>query len=58
MTGANQFDILRNSNSLTISLSSTMENIDRVHPGVRVMETSAKSGAGIEEWVDWVRVKA
>ncbi len=29
-------------------------NIQSVHPGVRVIATSARTGAGMEEWIGWL----
>lgn len=33
-------------------------NIQTVRPGMRVFETSAKSGAGFEEWLDFLKAAA
>ena len=32
-------------------------NIESVRPGMRVLETSAKTGAGIDEWLDYLAEK-
>jgi hydrogenase nickel incorporation protein HypB len=29
-------------------------NIEAVRPGMRVIETSAKTGAGMDEWMQWL----
>jgi len=34
-----------------------LENIQTVRPGMKVIETSAKTGAGIDEWIDYLRNK-
>lgn len=34
--------------------SACRKNIEAVHPGVRIVETSAKTGSGMEEWVDYL----
>jgi hydrogenase nickel incorporation protein HypB len=33
-------------------------NIDAVRPGLKVIETSAKTGAGLEEWLDYLAARA
>jgi hydrogenase nickel incorporation protein HypB len=33
------------------------ENIDRVHPGLRVIELSARTGEGFAEWIDYLTEK-
>jgi hydrogenase nickel incorporation protein HypB len=30
-------------------------NIRAVRPGIRIFETSAKTGAGMDEWLDWLQ---
>ncbi len=30
------------------------ESLESVRPGITVFETSAKTGAGVDEWVDWL----
>jgi len=30
-------------------------NIRAVRPGIRIFETSAKTGAGMEEWLEWLK---
>jgi hydrogenase nickel incorporation protein HypB len=32
-------------------------NIQSVHPGVRVIATSARTGAGMEEWLGWLETR-
>jgi hydrogenase nickel incorporation protein HypB len=32
-------------------------NIQSVHPGVRVIATSARTGAGMGEWLDWLETR-
>ncbi len=34
-----------------------LENIQAVHPGMAVLEVSAKTGQGIDLWLDWIRAK-
>lgn len=34
------------------------ENIQRVRPGMRVLELSAKSGAGMDEWLRFVTARS
>ncbi len=31
-----------------------LKNINEIRPGIRVFETSAKTGAGMEEWLDYL----
>lgn len=31
-----------------------LANINRIRPGVRIFETSARTGAGMEEWLDYL----
>lgn len=31
-----------------------LKNIDAIRPGIRIFETSAKTGAGMDEWVAWL----
>ena len=31
-----------------------LKNIDSIRPGIRIFETSAKTGAGMDEWVAWL----
>ncbi len=35
-----------------------MLNIQQVRPGIRVLETSARSGAGLDDWLDLLRSRA
>jgi hydrogenase nickel incorporation protein HypB len=32
-----------------------LDNLDSIRPGIRVFETSAKTGLGIETWIDFLR---
>lgn len=38
--------------------SKALANIQRVHPGVPVLELSARTGAGLEQWFDVLRSRA
>jgi hydrogenase nickel incorporation protein HypB len=31
-----------------------LENINEIRPGIRIFETSAKTGAGMEEWLEYL----
>jgi len=31
-----------------------LKNINEIRPGIRVFETSAKTGAGMEEWLGYL----
>ncbi len=33
------------------------ENARRVHPGMEILDVSCQTGAGLSEWVDWVRAR-
>jgi hydrogenase nickel incorporation protein HypB len=35
----------------------TLENVQSVRPGMHVFETSAKTGDGMNEWIEFLRVK-
>ncbi len=48
----NKIDLLPH---LDIDLALFYENLEGVNPGVRTIEVSAKTGAGIDEWCTWVR---
>lgn len=39
-------------------LAAVRENIQRVRPGMPVLELSAKSGAGMDEWLQYVAARA
>jgi hydrogenase nickel incorporation protein HypB len=39
---------------LDFDLERLLANIDTVNPGARVIETSAKTGAGVDEWREWL----
>jgi hydrogenase nickel incorporation protein HypB len=32
-----------------------LKNINEIRPGIRIFETSAKTGAGMEEWLDYLQ---
>jgi hydrogenase nickel incorporation protein HypB len=32
-----------------------LKNINEIRPGIRIFETSAKTGAGMEEWLDYLK---
>ncbi|MGF1581790.1 MAG: hydrogenase nickel incorporation protein HypB [Gemmataceae bacterium] len=34
-----------------------LDNIHRVRPGIKVLEVSAKTGLGMAEWIDFLRVR-
>ena len=34
-----------------------LENIESVRPGMQVFETSAKTGEGMDEWIEYLRLK-
>jgi Ni2+-binding GTPase involved in maturation of urease and hydrogenase len=31
-----------------------LKNINEIRPGIRIFETSAKTGAGMEEWLNYL----
>jgi hydrogenase nickel incorporation protein HypB len=33
------------------------ENARRVHPGIEIIETSCTTGAGVQEWQDWLQAR-
>ncbi len=33
-------------------------SVQEVRPGMRIFELSAKTGAGMSEWLDWLKAKA
>jgi hydrogenase nickel incorporation protein HypB len=35
-----------------------LKNINEIRPGIRIFETSAKTGAGIDGWLDYLTVEA
>jgi hydrogenase nickel incorporation protein HypB len=35
--------------------ATTIRNINEIRPGIRIFETSAKTGAGMKEWVEYLR---
>ena len=34
-----------------------MKSINAIRPGIRIFETSAKTGAGMDEWLEWLEVQ-
>jgi hydrogenase nickel incorporation protein HypB len=34
--------------------AAALSNIRAIRPGIRIFETSAKTGAGMEEWLGWL----
>lgn len=48
----NKIDLLPH---LDFDLAEFYANLRAVNPGVATMETSVRTGAGIEEWCDWVQ---
>ncbi len=34
-----------------------LQNIQAVHPGMEVLEVSARTGLGLDLWLDWIRAK-
>jgi hydrogenase nickel incorporation protein HypB len=48
----NKIDLLPH---LDFDLEEFLANLEGVNPGVRVIHTSARTGAGVEEWCDWLR---
>jgi hydrogenase nickel incorporation protein HypB len=51
MVIVNKIDLLPH---LEIDLARLLENIDAVHPGVRCLLTSARTGEGVDSWCDWL----
>jgi hydrogenase nickel incorporation protein HypB len=47
----NKLDLLPH---LDFDLDLLMHHLDAVHPGARKLQVSARSGEGIDEWVDWL----
>ncbi len=43
---------------LDIDLDRLLANIEAVHPGVPTAQVSARTGSGIESWLDWLRATA
>ena len=48
----NKTDLLEH---LDFDLDRLIHNLDAVHPGVRHIETSARTGAGVDEFAEWLR---
>jgi hydrogenase nickel incorporation protein HypB len=47
----NKLDLLPH---LDFDLDLLLHHLDAVHPGARKLQVSARSGEGIDEWVDWL----
>jgi hydrogenase nickel incorporation protein HypB len=47
----NKLDLLPH---LDFDLDLLLHHLDAVHPGARKLQVSARSGQGIDEWVDWL----
>jgi len=47
----NKIDLLPH---LEIDLNALLKNINDVHPGVRCLLTSARTGEGVEAFCDWL----
>ena len=47
----NKIDLLPH---LDFDMERFLHNLDAVHPGVRRMQVSARTGEGIDEWRDWL----
>jgi hydrogenase nickel incorporation protein HypB len=47
----NKIDLLPH---LDVDLNRLLANIDAVHPGVRCMLVSARTGEGVDAWCDWL----
>lgn len=41
--------------AVEFDLAKAKESIEQVRPGMRIFELSAKTGAGMQEWTDWLR---
>lgn len=48
----NKVDILPYCN---FDMISAREDIQALHPGIRILETSCATGQGLEEWCNWLR---
>jgi hydrogenase nickel incorporation protein HypB len=46
------------SEAVEFDLAKAKESIQRVRPGMRIFELSAKTGAGMGEWINWLKEKA
>ncbi len=40
---------------VSFSVAHAKANANKVHPGVDILEVSCKTGAGIDEWLTWIR---
>jgi hydrogenase nickel incorporation protein HypB len=38
--------------------SQARKSVEQVRPGMRIFEVSAKTGAGMSEWIDWLKFNA
>ncbi|HEX3868436.1 MAG TPA: hydrogenase nickel incorporation protein HypB [Gemmatimonadaceae bacterium] len=47
----NKVDLLPH---LDVDMNALLANIEAVHPGMRVMRVSARTGEGLDEWCDWL----
>jgi hydrogenase nickel incorporation protein HypB len=47
----NKIDLLPH---LAVDLNALLANINAVHPGVRCMLLSARTGEGVDAWCDWL----
>lgn len=41
----------------TFDIRAVQERVKKLNPGIRVIPISAKTGEGIDEWVDWLRTE-
>jgi len=41
-----------------MKVESARENARRVHPGIEIIETSCTTGAGLDQWMNWLRSRA
>lgn len=39
---------------LSFDLQSARENVCRMHPGIKVIEVSCRTGEGLDEWLHWI----
>jgi len=40
------------------SVEQAIANVRRTNPGVRIIEVSARTGAGVSDWLQWIRTEA
>lgn len=50
----NKVDILPYCN---FDMASAKDDIEMLHPGIKVLEASCTQGTGIDEWCDWLKAK-